>query len=100
MPEKPWKKAERQVAKRLGGVRVKRHGEAAPDVVSPLFEAQVILRKRLPRWITNAVLRVQAQGSPRKMRVVILMEAEQSGLLVVMALTELEAWFGQLKREQ
>lgn len=96
MPEKPWKQAERNVAKRLGGQRVKRHGGAAADVVTPHLIAEVMLRKRLPRWITDAVLRIRTLSGPRKLRVVILKEQGLPYTLVVMELDDFEAWFGPI----
>ena len=96
MPEKPWKRAERQVAERLGGQRVIRHGEAVPDVVTPLLVAEVKLRKRLPRWITDALFRIRALHGPHKMRVLILKESGDPYTLVVMELQEFEGWFGPI----
>lgn len=102
MPEKPWKRAERRVAKRLGGERVKRHGEAAPDVVAPHLVAEVKLRRQLPRWITDALFRIRTLHGPHKMRVLILKETGLPYTLVVMELRDFEDWFGPIaaKREE
>ncbi len=96
MPEKPWKRAERQVAKRLGGERVKRQGERAPDVVTPYLVADVKMRKRLPRWITDAIFRIRSLHGPRKMRILILEEEGFPYTLVVMELTDFKQWFGPI----
>ena len=97
MPERPWKHAERELARRLRGQRVKRHGVAAPDIVTPYLVAEVKLRKRLPRWITDALLRLHALCGPRKLRVVILQERDSPYTLVVMELDDFEGWFGPIK---
>ena len=96
MPEKPWKQAERQVAQRLGGQRVKRHGEATSDVVTPHLVAEVILRKRLPRWILYAVNDAKAFAGARRLPIAVLKDMTYDKTLVVMDLSDFQAWFGPI----
>ena len=96
MPEKPWKRAERQVAKRLGGQRVKRHGEAAPDVFAPHLVAEVKLRKALPAWITLALLVARSHAKPSQLPIAVLKEHGTGITLVVMYLVDFEDWFGPI----
>ena len=83
MPEKPWKRAEREVAKRLGGVRVKRHGEPAPDVVSEWCVAEVKTRRHLPKWIISALFGVVRQAPNYKLPILILKDLTTHDVLWV-----------------
>ena len=96
MPEKPWKRAERQVAQQLGGERVKRHGEASPGVVTPHLVVKVKLRKDLPAWIISALLVARSHAKPSQLPLAVLKEHGTGTTLVVMHLPDFEAWFGPI----
>ena len=58
MSDAPWKRIEREVAKRLRGERVPVSGRPGPDVVSVcggFILAEVKHRRQLPKWLTSAL---------------------------------------------
>ena len=88
---------ERQVAKKLGGVRHVRtsYYESAPDVDHPQFSIECKYRKKLPAWLKDAVK--QAEGyAPEKLPIVVLKERNQRSEFVLMTmeglLELLEGW--------
>lgn len=84
-----WKGAERRIAADLGGQRIPvtgidRHGA---DVVTPLFDVQVKLRKSLPEWLWTWLEGITFNAKPRG-RVGILVlkkprQADADGLVVM-----------------
>jgi hypothetical protein len=88
-----WKSYERRVAADLGGVRIPvtgidRHGA---DVVTPLFDVQVKLRRSLPawlwRWLAGIVATAEGHG---KVGVLVLRtpRMEDRDALVVLRMTD------------
>jgi hypothetical protein len=64
MAEAKWKRAERQVAAIVGGVRVPNVGKAAPDVICRRWCIEVKLRSRLPLWLERGL--AQAEGAAKE----------------------------------
>lgn len=64
VPNTTWKQCEREVARRLGGFRVGCTGEAAPDVQTPWCSVEVKTRKRLPKWLLEAMAQAVANAAP------------------------------------
>jgi hypothetical protein len=64
MAEAKWKRAERQVAAIVGGVRVPNVGKAAPDVICRRWCIEVKLRSRLPLWLERGLS--QAEGAAKE----------------------------------
>jgi hypothetical protein len=60
MAEAKWKRAERQVAAIVGGVRVPNVGKAAPDVICRGWCIEVKLRSRLPLWLEQGLTQAEA----------------------------------------
>lgn len=73
MGDTAWKRAERRVAKVVGGVRVPRTGKEGPDVVGDDVVVEVKYRQRLPRWLMVAVEKVE-RNSQGKFPCLVLVE--------------------------
>lgn len=100
MSEKPWKLTERAVASRLGGHRVPVSGRGrgdAPDVALDWLVVEVKHRKRLPKWLREAMCQAKAASGLSQLPIVVLHEAGQrhDEDLVVLALKDFVEWFGQ-----
>ena len=50
-----WKRAEREIAALLGGVRIPNNGYGQPDVTAGHLAVQVKTKASLPAWFTDAV---------------------------------------------
>lgn len=50
-----WKRAEREIAALLGGVRLPNSGRGQPDVIAGRLAVQVKTRTALPGWFVDAV---------------------------------------------
>jgi hypothetical protein len=60
-----WKHAERQIARRLGGRRVPVSGRAGqPDIAHSWLSIEVKHRRRLPQWLTKALLQAVQAATP------------------------------------
>ena len=74
---KDWKQAERRVAELLGGKRVPVSGRGrgdAPDVATASLTVEVKSRKRLPRWIKDALAQAEASAQTPQLPIVVLHE--------------------------
>jgi hypothetical protein len=94
-----WKHAERQIAKWLNGRRVPVSGRAGqPDVAHPWLSIEVKHRRRLPQWLTMALLQAEQAAAPDQLPIAVLYEAgERYGRsLVVLRLDAFEEWFGDI----
>lgn len=107
MPESPWKRTERMVAKWLGGKRVPVSGrqEAGVDIDNPWLAIEVKHRKKLPEWMRKAMAQaVAAAAMPRhwhKLPVVVLHdEGEPHGdNWVCMRMADFVGWFGDAQED-
>ncbi len=71
--ERLWKKAERVIARRLGGERIPVTGRAGrPDVAHPLLAVEVKTRRTLPRWLLEALAQASRAAGPGQVGVVVL----------------------------
>lgn len=97
MPEKAWKLTERAVASRLGGRRVPVSGRGRGDVAHKWLAIEVKHRKRLPKWLKEAMAQARAASGLSQLPIVVLHEAGQchDEDLVVLALKDFVEWFGQ-----
>ena len=97
MPDKRWKRAEREIAMALGGVRLPNNGRGQPDVRAGDVAAQVKTTQALPAWLTGAVEQAQADAAGGELPVVVLNEVTQgrrARRLVVVDLGDLLGWRG------
>jgi len=72
MPDKAWKRSEREIAKRVDGER-NPVGTGKADVTSELFAIEVKERKSLPMWLVHA-LQQSKSASRGKLNLVVLHE--------------------------
>ncbi len=72
-----WKRAERQVAQALGGVRLPNSGRGQPDVVADQFAVQVKVRETLPLWLTEAVDQAERDAAADEVPVLVLSQVSQ-----------------------
>lgn len=98
----PWKAAERQAAKLLGGkrnARGKDFSQSMPDVEHPLFSTEVKYRKALPRLLRLG-LEQAARYDSKKPALLIVKQKYQHGALAVMRLSDLVDLLGPLQSPQ
>jgi len=62
MAEASWKRHEREVARLLSGERQPNTGKRGPDVLSGEWAIEVKVRRRLPKWLTEALQQAEAAG--------------------------------------
>lgn len=96
-----WKAVERAIAKRLGGDRVPITGRvrgSAPDVAHTWLAIEIKLRENYPQWLSNAMEQAEASRRGSQLPVAILHKKYKNhdDDLIVMRLSEFEAWFGRL----
>lgn len=103
MPDKAWKRAEREIAERLGGKRVPITGRQrgdAPDIAHDRLSLEVKSRKTLPEWIKDAMRQARAANADgTKLPAVVLHEQGKRYLdaIVCMPLREFRDWFGDVE---
>lgn len=99
MADKTWKKAEREVAARIGGVRTANHalGLKTPDCESDWLSVEVKHRKTLPAWLVGALDQARRNAAPGKLAIAVLHQAGQryDDALVVLRLSDFVDWFGE-----
>lgn len=77
MSRQTWKRTERAIAGRLGGVRVPVSGRSrgdAPDVAHPRLAIECKHRRSLPAWLREAMAQAHAAAGPDEIPVAILHE--------------------------
>ena len=72
-----WKRAEREIAALLGGVRVPNSGRGQPDVIAGNLAVQVKTRKDLPGWLEDALDQAIRDAEAGQQPVVILNRVSQ-----------------------
>lgn len=94
MTDKSWKRAEREVARRLGGRRIPVSGRQrgdAPDIEHLTLSIEVKHRESLPAWLLDAMDQARASCRDEQLAIAVLhqrgMRYEQS--LVVIDLSSL-----------
>ena len=100
MPDKAWKATERAIAAYMKGKRMSDHGLGlrTPDVETDWLSVEVKHRKKLPKFLVDAIEQAETNASPGKMPIVVL---HQSGWrhdkdLVIMRLSEFREHFGEV----
>ncbi len=90
-----WKRAERDIAALLGGVRLPNIGRGQPDVRAPGLAGQVKTMKALPLWLVAAVDQSERDADAGELPIVVLNEVRQgvrARRLLVVDLATLLAW--------
>jgi hypothetical protein len=100
-PDKSWKRAEREIASRIGGERVPVPGRARgsePDIRHFWLSIECKQRRRLPDWIRDAMDQAKAAARWHQLPVAILHEAgtRYSTSLIVLELGDFIEWFGSV----
>ncbi len=90
MLDKPWKRAERTVARLLGGERASRatQGMGGPDVTAPGVCCAVKYRASFPAWLQDASGQAREAGRDGRLGVVVLRERGQPGGILLMKLAD------------
>jgi hypothetical protein len=91
-----FKGTERAVAKILGGKRLGHLGGV--DVKTRWVSVEVKHRQSLPAWLTDAMAQTKRHAEPEQLPIVVLhVEGQRhSENMVVMRLSDFQAWFGEL----
>ena len=100
-----WKSWEGRVGKQLGGRRIPVTGidRAGADVITPMFHAQLKLRKALPEWLFDWLGGIVQDAKPTgKIGILILRKPRQEDAeaLVVMRYGDFRDLFGTPKSMQ
>src|SRR5712692_7078233 len=103
VPDRPWKRAEREIASRIGGERVPITGRvrgSEPDIRHEWLSVECKQRRRLPDWIRDAMDQAKASARGHQLPVAILHEAgtRYSTSLIVLELSDWLEWFGDVQR--
>ncbi len=96
MPDRAWKRQERQVADLLGSKRNPNTGQHHADIDAGPFAVEHKARKSLPRWLTDALQQARNSANGRT-PIVVLSEVRQgvkARRYVFMALEDWTAWHG------
>lgn len=75
MPDKPWKRTEREVAALVGGQRVPVSGRQRgdqPDVCHPRLSLEIKHRATLPGWLTTAMAQAEAASRDGRIPTVVI----------------------------
>jgi hypothetical protein len=98
MPDRTWKRRERDVAKLLGGQRIPVTGERdGVDVRSPAFVVQVKHGRRRPGYLAQWVRGIRQQATPTQTGIVVWCDNREplAEALVVMQMADFVALHGQ-----
>lgn len=103
MADKNWKRAEREIAKRIGGERVPITGRirgSAPDIEHEWLSVECKQRRRLPAWIKDAMSQAKASARGHQLPIAVLHESglPYSRSLVVLELQAFVDHFGEVPR--
>ena len=102
MADRAWKRTERAIAARLGGIRVPVTGRQrgdVPDIEHAWLSIECKHRKSLPAWITDAMAQARAAARSDQLPVAILHESgrRHAENLVLVRLSDWLEWFGGMK---
>ena len=92
MAEKPWKRAEQEIADLVGGYRVTSKGIEAPDVVCDTLVLKVRLRKELPRWIVVGAEEARCLTPRFKLGGMVIVEGGTGDKYLVLRLSDYLDW--------
>jgi len=94
-PEAPWKRIEREEARKLGGKRIPIGTPGAPDVESDWLCVEIKARKRLPTWIKEALRSARAKAKDNQLGIVSLHEMREHDSLILISRDDFINWFGE-----
>jgi len=93
-----WKRPERETAKQLGLRRNVRGdwSERLPDCESERLVIECKYRRTLPQWLMSALGQARGYAGAGRFPAVVVKQKSQRGAIVVMSLSDFEAWFGRV----
>ena len=96
MGDKPWKRAERQVAAALGTTRNPNNGRRQADIDAGPFAVEHKTRKTIPAWLTSALRQASASADGRTPIVVLthVRQGVKAKRYVVLDFSDWAAWHG------
>lgn len=94
MADRAWKRAERSVARLLGGERASRatQGIGGADVLADGLACEVKYRAAFPDWLKTAHKQAKAVGGSDRLGIVVLREKGKPGGMVLMDLASFAQW--------
>lgn len=92
MADKRWKRAEREIAALLGGVRLPNNGKGQPDVKAGRYAVQVKTTTALPAWLVGAVDQACRDCGPGELPVVVLNQVSQGKQARRLLVLDLARW--------
>jgi len=99
-PRARAKRAERTIARLLGGERVKKPGQRAPDVVSEWFEAEVKDYAKAPEVPYRELQKLRMSTPRDKLALFIYKRPEWKGWVVCCLLSDFREWWGAFRLPQ
>ena len=102
MADKLWKRAEREIAERIGGKRVPVTGRgrgSEPDIRHEWLSVEVKSRNSIPAWIKDAMAQAVASIRGDQLPIVVIHEngARYDDALVMVPLKDFTLWFGDAR---
>lgn len=97
MPDKPWKAFEREVAKKMGGVRMGPTGRMTNDVDHEHFAIECKYRKAIPGFLLAGIKQAEINSSSPNKTPILFLKKPRSNLkddMVVMRASDFYDWFG------
>jgi len=91
MPDRKWKRVERNLAAILEGIRVPNSGYGQPDVIAGTLAVQAKDRKTFPQWIFDAVDQSKVDAGDNMMPVLVLHHSGRGKKSRWLVVVELEA---------
>ena len=98
MPDKQWKHTERRIAREFGGKRTGPGRPNDPDIRTSWLSIEVKERKKLPKWLKEAIILAQGKAYPGQLGIVVLHETGLRDDIVVMLGSDFLDWFGGEKK--
>ena len=92
MPKAPWRAKQEEIASVFDGTRHPLRTKGAPDIESSEFVVELRVRKKLPRFLDDAVQRARRSAGDRRAGILVLQELDSSHALVVMDLVDFKSW--------
>ena len=100
MSEKRWKAQERRIARALNCVRLKRGGEAGPDIANEVLLVEVKDRHELPAWILGGLAQARDSATPLQLGILVITSNSTRQALVVMDLIDYQSWYVGTPRKE
>lgn len=94
MPEKPWKHAQRMIARQVGGKRGISGRASDPNVFSDTLVLEVKQRMRLPCWVVEGVEKARRLAPRNRLGGMVMVGKEAGDKYIVFTLKDYLDWHG------